>query len=85
MESNLAILLAKMIIIFGGVMGALAYTTLLERRMMAFVQMRPGPESRGPVRAASADCGRPEVSALRNRSSPRMPTSFCTTSLRSFR
>lgn len=42
------ILFAKMIVIFGGVMGALAYTTLLERRMMAFVQMRPGPNRVGP-------------------------------------
>lgn len=42
------ILLAKMIAIFGGVMGALAYTTLLERRVMAFVQMRPGPNRVGP-------------------------------------
>jgi len=42
------ILFAKMIAIFGGVMGALAYTTLLERRVMAFVQMRPGPNRVGP-------------------------------------
>jgi len=42
------ILFAKMITIFGGVMGALAYTTLLERRIMAFVQMRPGPNRVGP-------------------------------------
>ena len=42
------ILLAKMIGIFGGVMGALAYTTLVERRLMAFVQMRPGPNRVGP-------------------------------------
>ena len=42
------ILFAKMIVIFGGVMGALAYTTLVERRMMAFVQMRPGPNRVGP-------------------------------------
>jgi len=42
------ILLAKMIAIFGAVMGALAYTTLLERRVMAFVQMRPGPNRVGP-------------------------------------
>ena len=42
------LLFAKMIIVFGGVMGALAYTTLLERRMMAFVQMRPGPNRVGP-------------------------------------
>src|SRR5262245_16050436 len=42
------ILLAKMLAIFGGMMGALAYTTLLERRIMAFVQMRPGPNRVGP-------------------------------------
>jgi len=29
-------------------MGALAYTTLVERRLMAFVQMRPGPNRVGP-------------------------------------
>lgn len=42
------ILFAKMLAIFGGIMGALAYTTLLERRVMAFVQMRPGPNRVGP-------------------------------------
>jgi len=42
------ILFAKMMVIFGGVMGALAYTTLVERRLMAFVQMRPGPNRVGP-------------------------------------
>jgi NADH-quinone oxidoreductase subunit H len=43
------ILAAKMIVIFGGVMTALAYTTLAERRIMAFVQMRPGPNRVGPM------------------------------------
>jgi NADH-quinone oxidoreductase subunit H len=42
------ILFVKMIVIFGGVMGALAYLTLVERRLMAFVQMRPGPNRVGP-------------------------------------
>ena len=43
-----AVLLAKMIIILGGVLGALAYTSLVERRVIAFVQMRPGPNRVGP-------------------------------------
>jgi NADH-quinone oxidoreductase subunit H len=47
-SQDFLILLLKMLIIFGGVMGALAYTTLLERRVMAFVQMRPGPNRVGP-------------------------------------
>src|SRR5688572_6020924 len=46
--TSFLMLAAKMILIFGGVMTALAYTTLLERRMMAFVQMRPGPNRVGP-------------------------------------
>jgi NADH-quinone oxidoreductase subunit H len=47
-SSTFLMLGAKMVFIFGGVMTALAYTTLLERRMMAFVQMRPGPNRVGP-------------------------------------
>jgi NADH-quinone oxidoreductase subunit H len=43
------IMMAKMFSIFGGVMTALAYTTLMERRVMAFVQMRPGPNRVGPM------------------------------------
>ena len=42
------VLLLKMVVIFGGVMGALAYLSLIERRMLAFVQMRPGPNRVGP-------------------------------------
>jgi NADH-quinone oxidoreductase subunit H len=45
---DMIILLTKMIVIFGGVMTALAYTTYVERRLMAFVQMRPGPNRVGP-------------------------------------
>ena len=47
-STDFLFLFAKMLIVFGGVMGALAYTTLLERRVMAFIQMRPGPNRVGP-------------------------------------
>src|ERR1051326_883074 len=42
------IVMIKIIIIFGGVMGALAYLTWIERKVMARVQMRPGPTRVGP-------------------------------------
>jgi NADH-quinone oxidoreductase subunit H len=48
-STEFLLLLVKMLVVFGGVMGALAYTTLLERRVMAFVQMRPGPNRVGPM------------------------------------
>src|SRR5215467_12765365 len=41
-------MLLKMLIVFGGLMGAFAYLSLIERRVMAFVQMRPGPNRVGP-------------------------------------
>jgi NADH-quinone oxidoreductase subunit H len=47
-DSETLILLLKIVSIFGGVMGALAYLTWLERKMMARVQMRPGPTRVGP-------------------------------------
>jgi NADH-quinone oxidoreductase subunit H len=47
-NSDVLMLFLKMFVIFGGVMGALAYTVLLERRLLAFVQMRPGPNRVGP-------------------------------------
>jgi NADH-quinone oxidoreductase subunit H len=45
---DFAVLMAKIVTIFGGLMGALAYLTWLERKMMARVQMRPGPTRVGP-------------------------------------
>ena len=42
------VLMIKMLVIFGGLVGALAYMTLLERKVMAWVQMRPGPNRVGP-------------------------------------
>src|SRR5499427_5112174 len=42
------IVVIKIIIVFGGVMGALAYLTWIERKVMARVQMRPGPTRVGP-------------------------------------
>src|SRR6266566_4442040 len=41
------IVMIKIIVIFGGVMGALAYLTWVERKLMARVQMRPGPNRVG--------------------------------------
>jgi NADH-quinone oxidoreductase subunit H len=42
------LMMLKIVMIFGGVMGALAYLTWLERKLMARVQMRPGPTRVGP-------------------------------------
>src|SRR5687767_9919840 len=47
-DPDFAILLLKIVMIFGGVMGALAYLSWLERKVMARVQMRPGPTRVGP-------------------------------------
>ena len=47
-SSNFIILMIKIIVIFGGVIGALAYLSWLERKLMARVQMRPGPTRVGP-------------------------------------
>lgn len=47
-NSEFAVLIIKIIVIFGGVMGALAYLSWLERKVMARVQMRPGPTRVGP-------------------------------------
>jgi NADH-quinone oxidoreductase subunit H len=43
------VLMAKVAVIFGGLMGSLAYMTLLERKVMAAVQMRSGPNRVGPL------------------------------------
>jgi NADH-quinone oxidoreductase subunit H len=45
---EMIILVTKMFVVFGGVMTALAYITYVERRLMAFVQMRSGPNRVGP-------------------------------------
>ena len=47
-SSDFLVLMIKIIVIFGGVMGALAYLTWIERKVMARVQMRPGPTRVGP-------------------------------------
>src|SRR6059036_4223300 len=45
---DFVILMIKIIVIFGGVMGSLAYLTWIERKVLARVQMRPGPTRVGP-------------------------------------
>src|SRR6266852_1536078 len=47
-SSAFIILMIKIIVVFGGVMGSLAYLTWIERKVMARVQMRPGPTRVGP-------------------------------------
>src|SRR5947207_8203019 len=47
-STEFIVLMSKIVIIFGGVMGALAYLTWIERKLMARVQMRPGPTRVGP-------------------------------------
>src|SRR5215510_593366 len=42
------LVIIKIIVIFGGVMGALAYLTWIERKVSARIQMRPGPTRVGP-------------------------------------
>jgi len=46
-SSVFIVVMIKIVIIFGGVMGALAYLTWIERKVMARVQMRPGPNRVG--------------------------------------
>src|SRR3989442_15847069 len=46
--SEFIVLMIKIFVIFGGVIGALAYLSWLERKLMARGQMRPGPTRGGP-------------------------------------
>jgi NADH-quinone oxidoreductase subunit H len=48
LSTDFLVLLIKIVVIFGGVMGALAYLTWLERKVSARMQMRPGPTRVGP-------------------------------------
>src|SRR5262245_34979536 len=47
-SQDFLIMILKMLVVFGGLLGAFAYLSLVERRVMAFVQMRPGPNRVGP-------------------------------------
>jgi len=48
-STTFLVLLTKMVVIFGVVLTSLAYVTLLERKVMAWIQMRPGPNRVGPL------------------------------------
>ena len=47
-SQDFLLMVLRMLIVFGALMGAFAYLSLIERRVMAFVQMRPGPNRVGP-------------------------------------
>src|SRR5262249_43848621 len=47
-SADFIVLMIKIVVVFGGVMGALAYLTWLERQVRARIQMRPGPTRVGP-------------------------------------
>src|SRR2546428_7544801 len=47
-STDFIVMMIKIVMVFGGVMGALAYLTWVERKIMARVQMRPGPTRVGP-------------------------------------
>src|ERR1051325_9130218 len=47
-SSEFLILIIKVVIVFGGLLGCVAFLTWIERKVMARVQMRPGPTRVGP-------------------------------------
>jgi NADH-quinone oxidoreductase subunit H len=47
-DPGFVVLLLKIVVIFGGVVGTVAYLSWLERKLIARVQMRPGPTRVGP-------------------------------------
>ncbi len=49
---------------------AVAYTMLLERKLLGHIQNRWGPIARGAVRAVAAAGGRGEIAYLKRTSSP---------------
>jgi NADH-quinone oxidoreductase subunit H len=47
-ENEFALTMLKIVIVFGAVIGGVAYLSWLERKLIARVQMRPGPTRVGP-------------------------------------
>lgn len=48
MTEFVIIMLVKMFVIFGAVMGTMTYITLAERKILGYMQIRPGPNRVGP-------------------------------------
>lgn len=48
MTEFIIIMLIKMFVIFGAVMGTMTYITLAERKILGYMQIRPGPNRVGP-------------------------------------
>jgi len=56
---NIAVMLLKIVVIFGVVMLHVAYASYFERKIIGRMQARLGSHGGGALRASPAHCGRP--------------------------